>query len=56
MRKSQLALLFIFFIVIVFGGAVLFGTLLWVQITERYRGYSVAERTSRPANTASTGR
>ncbi len=42
MRK--LALIGIFLVVTVVGGAVLIGTVMWTRITDRYKGYETAEQ------------
>src|SRR5262245_66054651 len=40
----KLALLGIFVVVFVVGGAVLIGTVLWTRITEPYKGYAPSEQ------------
>jgi peptidoglycan lytic transglycosylase G len=40
----KLALLGIFIVVFVVGGAVLIGTVLWTRITEPYKGYAASEQ------------
>ena len=42
-RKHTYALVFVFIVVIVIGGAVLAGTMLWLRIDEAYKGYNTAE-------------
>jgi UPF0755 protein len=42
-RKHTYALVFVFVVVILVGGAVLAGTVLWLRIGEPYKGYSAAE-------------
>src|SRR5687768_7943966 len=42
MRK--LALIGIFAVVLVVGGAVLAGTIMWTRITQSYKGYDAAEQ------------
>ena len=57
MRK--LALAFIFAFVTVVGGAVFFGVIMWVRITDPYRGYSETElyvQVPQGAGTAEIGR
>src|SRR3954462_13826131 len=57
MRKFALA--FIFFVVFVIGIPVFVGTMLWVRMTDLYRGYSETERfveIPQGAGTAEIGR
>lgn len=42
-RKYTFALIFVFTVVVIVGGAVLAGTLLWLRISEPYKGYTAAE-------------
>jgi UPF0755 protein len=42
-RKHTIALVFIFFFVVVIGGSVLAATMLWTRIEEPFKGYSAAE-------------
>jgi UPF0755 protein len=42
-RKHTYALIFIFIVVIIVGGAVLAGTFLWLRLGEPYKGYATAD-------------
>jgi UPF0755 protein len=42
-RKHTFALLFVFLVVVILGGAVLAATVVWTRIGEPYKGYSAAE-------------
>jgi UPF0755 protein len=55
MRKRTLALIFIFVVVGIVGGAVLVGTVLWVRMTDPFRGYSENELLVEVPQGAATG-